>query len=193
MTNWIACCGGNGGGGTASPCVVATGEQTIDLPIYGDETDLVIKFKLFRYENSQGNTAIFGSVWNNAHFLLSTEGGGFTYYLGGGYVQFPVNKGEVMDIELGYDYAKVNGTLIQGGGSTRAHSLISIFSNNSGGNNAFCIMGGVQIFVDGDAVMNLVPMQDSQTGEGYYHDTIGNQDYYSTSGTGLKYTEMEGI
>lgn len=180
-------------GGTASPCVVATGNQSIDLPIYGDETDLIIKFKLFRYENNLGETAIFGSVWNNRHFLLSTEGNGFTYYIGGGYIQFPVNKGEVMDIELGYDYAKVNGNLIQGSGGTREHSLISIFSNNSGGNNTSCIMGGVQIFVDGDIAMNLMPMQDSQTGEGYYHDVIGNQDYYSTSGTSLKYIEMNGM
>ena len=187
---YIACFGN--GGSTTSPYVVATGQQSIDLPIYGDETDLVIKFKIFRYEYSQGNTAIFGSTWNNRHFLLTTEGGLFTYYIGGTYIQFPVNRGEVMDIELGYDYVKVNGTLIQGSGAgTREHSLISIFSVNSGSNNAFCIMGGVQIFVEGDMVMDLVPMQDNQTSEGYYHDTIGNQNYYSTSSTGLKYIEMK--
>ena len=187
---YIACFGNGGGGSTTYPYVVATGEQSINLPIYGDETDLVVKFKIFRNESDQGSNAIFGSEWNNYHFLLSTEGGAFTYYIGGSYVQFPVNKGEIMDIELGPDYAKVDGTLIQGAGGGRGHSLISIFSINSGGNMAYCIMGGVQIFVDGDMVMDLVPTQDSQTGEGYYHDTIGNQDYYSTSGIGLKYVEM---
>lgn len=189
---WIRGSAIGGGSSSGTPFVVATGNQSVQLPIYGDAANLVIKTKFLRNDNDGGSTAIIGSNWSGSDYLLTTEGGNakLTYYMGGRHIQPPIIQGKVQELELGYNYAKVDGTLYQGTGNARGHYTISLFSINSGGNKSRIIMGAVEIYVDGDLVMNLVPKKDNQTGEGYYHDDIGDQDYYSSSGTGLKYLEI---
>lgn len=186
---WSLCQGGNGGGGNSKiPCICSDGRQYITLPVYGDE-DLVVKFKLLR-GNHESTSAVICGGWGTYKFLFHTYGYEYYYYTGtNSSVRIPEKPYVWQDCELGLGYAIVDGTTYTGGSDTRDHDALTVFGN---GNNYLSnvAIGEIEIYKDGVLYLDLIPMQDSQTGEGYYHDNVGNQDYYSETSTPLIYSEL---
>ena len=85
---------------------------------------------------------------------------------------------------------KINGTTVYSHVGTRTHTAISLFTNSQYSYHYVGAIGEVEVYKDNALYLDLVPTKDSQTGEGYYHDTVGNQDYYSTTSVPLIYAEL---
>lgn len=183
---WSLCQGGNGGSANV-PCICSTGSQHIELPVYGDD-DLEISFKMFQsYADSQ--RAIFADYWGDGGFCLSTEPN-LMYFRnkGSSVISFHRTFYKLQSIYVGTDYISVDGTRYALTRGTGGHNPIYLFDIDS--RYSTVAISDMKIYKDGDLYMDLIPMQDSQTGEGYYHDDIGNQDYYSNTSTPLIYSEL---
>lgn len=179
-----------GGGGQPLKMVASSGAQSIQLPYYSDD-GIKLKFKMLG--GISDNAPVFGDVW-------STAGVVFYFYnrlkLGLRVVDYlneniPYTSFKLMNVE--FDYS--TGILTIDGNTygelkTPGHNPIYLF----GVSNRYSAVALSDISVEQNDVeiMHLEPRKNIQTGEGYYHDSIGNQDYYSITSTGLIYTELGG-
>lgn len=187
---------GSSGGGDTMPCLMSSGYQSIQLPIY-DNGEYTFKFKLFMC-GAQSNTLILGGYWNEGALLFHT------FYLGNDYVLYyyidttptpiPMKIGEWMDIELAPSYIKVDGITYSGTFTQKYANPTCLFGLGS----AYCssiAMSEMKIYdSNNDLVMDLEPRKDND-GYGYYYDKVGDDNYYSSTAP-LAYSEMtivEGI
>lgn len=185
----------SGGGGSGTPFIFSTklSNQGITLPVYGDDN--------YRYEFKlvipcyQSETLIFGGAWSVSSKLFHTFGSAsapiIVYYISNSYVSISYNYWDIMDIEANTTYIKVDGTTYTGTATTKAHEQVSLYGL-SGSHLAIIGISEMKIYDNSDdsLVMDLVPMKDSSTGDGYFHDTVGNTDYTSGVTGGLKYVEL---
>lgn len=187
---WSLCQGGNGGGSSGTPYVFSRNNCYIELPVYSDE-DLVIEFDFFKFSNSGGHPVIIGDIFSNNGSLLFFTNNSWECYMGSGsHGSWTANYTDVTSVKIEYALGKItiDGTVVHNQAGTRQHQTIKLFGVSYYFNGA---IGEVDIYKDGDLYMHLVPMKDGTTGEGYYHDTIGNQDYYAGSTDKTEYIEME--
>ena len=189
---WYRC----GGGGSVTPQVgipfiCSDAKQYFALPnIYGDD-DYRYEFKLI--VPSEQQSLIFGGNWNVSAKLLHTYGSNLTYYMTNSPTQIPYTCWDIMDIEASTTYIKVNGTPYTSASQARGHELIYLFGFSNGYKSSIGI-SEFKIYDNSDdsLVMDLVPRKNSSTGAGYFHDTVGDDDYYSESGYDFAYVTFDG-
>ncbi len=180
---------GGGGGTSAARMLASTGAQTIALPYYSND-GVVIKFKML-IGNVESGTIILGDIWSVNGVVLYTYESTLAIRCQS-YLNESVTKPSWKIAEVEIDYSTgivtIDGNTYTTGVTPSNHNQISLFGLSS----HYCsvAIGDVTIKKNGADVMHLVPMQDGGTGAGYYHDTIGNTDYYSTTGTNLIYAEL---
>lgn len=178
-----------GGGGSFIPMITSSGSQYIELPINGNG-DYTYKFKLY-VPTAQNEKLIFGSAWNVGARLFHFTTSNLTYYISNNQTYIPYNTG-ILDVEASTDYIIVNQIKYTGTAATRISGNIKLFGISGSDKAGVMGIGEFKVYDNSDdsLVMDLVPMEDSSTGAGYYHDTVGNTDYYSDSSTDLQYAEI---
>lgn len=175
---------------TALKMIASSGAQSIQLPYYSDD-GIKLKFKMLAGSLTNASV-IFGDVWSLSAITLYAISGKLGLREGGNVNEnIPHINYKVRDVE--FDYS--TGILTLDGDTYGAyyaggHNVINIFSSNNSGHYSAVALSDILIEQNGVEVMHLEPREDSQTGEGYYYDTIGMQDYYSTTETPLIYTEI---
>ena len=195
---WSLCQGVNGGGGNSkTPCICSNWAQRVTLPYYADD-GISIEFKMILSSNS-ANRVILGdnfdydgtvlyTVNTNAALGARTQTQWFAENL-------PYKSWNMVDVKL--DIA--NGIFTIDGvdygighipSTHPANKYLTLFDIYGGGRGSSVAIGEVSIKQNDVEVMHLIPMKNNQTGEGYYHDDIGNQDYYSETSTPLIYSEL---
>lgn len=177
------------------PYIAANGNQIVTLPIYSDDYP-VIKAKLMTIA-PLGQQVIIGDIWDTNGVIFYTENNAlnalyFRYSSSSVSTITNVKWCEPVDVELDYNDGsiKYDGVLYSGAAKTQLHNAIKLFGQNSTTRRSLVYIFELKIYVNDVLVMNLVPMLDSNTGAGYLHDTIGNQDYYSETSVPLIYGEF---
>lgn len=169
--------------------VVSTGAQLIQLPYYSDD-GIKLKFKMFLgYVNQNG--VIFGDEWSSAGILFYTEGQTLELrVIGNVETNIPLPAYHIADVEFDYTTGilTIDGDTY-GSYTLGGHKPIYLFGLSSG-HEIWGALSDISIEQNGTEVMKLVAKKDASTGAGYYHDTIGGQNYYSTTSTDLLYTEI---
>lgn len=181
-----------GGGGDGTPYLLSQQGAKIELPVYGDD-DLIIKFKFLRtvITSNVRFSCILGDVFNESGVLLFYNGSNWEFYCGSGtHYTWTASYNDITEVEINTTTGslKINGSTLYSRVGTRTHTAISLFTNSS--YHYVGAIGQVEVYKDNDLYLNLVPMKDSLTGKGYYHDTVGNQDYFSTTSVPLIYAEL---
>ena len=182
---------GGGGGGSTVPFICSTGAQYIELPIYSDDNP-VISFKMLQDAYGESPAVVVGDNWSTSGMLIYCDGRYMhTRISPSQNVSFNPVPWEVFDVE--FDYAtgslKYGSQTVGDYPSTHQHLPIYLFGLNNTRMSSVGI-GEVSIKVSGTEIMHLVPMKDTNTGAGYFHDTVGDTDYYSDSNTDLIYLEI---
>lgn len=177
-------------GGKKLKMLASTGAQIVPLP-YRTSDGIKLKFKmLVGYLNSGG--VIFGDDWSQYGVLFYFASNS---YFGLRVISFvndyiPIKAFEIVDVEFDYTTGilKLNNDTYgeYHAGNNYTINLFGISSSH----RSWVALSDISIEQNGSEVMHLEPRLNSQTGAGYYHDTIGGQDYYSTTGTNLIYTEI---
>lgn len=188
-------CLGDGGAPipTKTPYVASTGNQYLTLPFYCDDYP-VIKAKLMTISAYQ-QVIIGDTSWDVSGFIFYCDGNFNNLYLrysNNGITTINNAKWcDPVEVEIDYSTGDItyDGTNYTGSPKTQLHNPITLFGNPNN-RQGFCFLFSLQVYTNDNLVMNLVPMKDSQTGVGYLHDTIGGQDYYSGSSSGLLYGEI---
>lgn len=179
------------GGGNTIPFVCSTGSQYIQLPVYSDDNP-VISFKMLQDAYGEDSAVVVGDNWSTSGMLIYCDRSYMHTRISPSQdISFYPVPWEVFDVEFDYDAGslKYGSQTIGDYPSQHQHLPIFLFGLNNTQMSSVCI-GEMSIKVSGTEVMHLVPMKDSSTGAGYFHDTIGNTDYYSDSSTDLKYIEI---
>lgn len=193
---WSLCQGVNGGGGSSgTPYLFSQQGAEIELPVYGDD-DLIIKFKFLRTIITPNTrfSCILGDVFNENGVLLFYSGTQWEFYCGtGSHYTWTASYDDITEVEINTATGtlKINGTTVYSQvGANRYHTAITLFTNSQYSYHYVGAIGEVEVYKDNALYLDLVPTKDNQTGEGYYHDTVGNQDYYSTTSVPLIYAEL---
>lgn len=188
-------CLGDGGAPipTKTPYVASTGNQYLTLPFYCDDYP-VIKAKLMTLTSYQ-QVIIGDTSWDVSGFIFYCDNN-FNYlyfrYSNNGFTTINNAKWcDPVEVEIDYSTGDItyDGTKYAASPKTQLHNPITLFGNPSNRQGNMFLFG-LEVYINNILVMNLVPMKDSQTGVGYLHDTIGDQDYYSGSSSGLLYGEI---
>lgn len=178
-----------GGGGDTMPCLISSGQQAVELPIY-DDGQYTFKFKLFC--GAQEQTLILGGYWDVGALLFHTFQVNneyvLYYYINTIPTSIPMKIGEWMDIELAPSYIKVDGVTYSGTFTQKYHNKTWLFGFN-GGRYSSIAMSEMKIYdSNNDLVMDLEPREDNN-GHGYYYDKVGDDNYYSSTAP-LAYFEL---
>lgn len=174
-----------------TPMIFSDGRQQLVLSSILGNLDYTYKFKLY-ISNYQTETLILGSDWNVGCKLFHTYGslGSPTlyYYTNNTPISIPSTLNKILDVEMSTDYIKIDGVTYSDTAASRASSAISLFGFSTTHRSSVGI-GEFQVYDNSDdsLVMDLVPMKDSSTGEGYFYDTVGEQSYYSSTAYPLHY------
>lgn len=180
-----------------TPMIGSNGAQRLTLPYYADD-GISIEFKMMLSSNSS-NRVIFGDLFDYDGTVLYTVG---TNEALGARTQrewysenLPYKSWNMVDVKL--DIANgiftIDGVDYGTGHVPTTHPsnyYLTLFDIYGGGRGASVAIGDVSIKQNDVEVMHLVPMKNSQTGAGYYHDSIGDQDYYSEGSKDFIYTEF---
>ena len=185
---------GGGGGGGGTPYLLSQQGAKIELPVYGDD-NLIIKFKFLRTMITSNTrfSCILGDVFDGSGVLLFYNVSNWEFYCGSGtHYTWTASYNDITEVEINTATGslKINGSTLYSHIGTRTHTAISLFTNSQNGYHYVGAIGQVEIYKDNALYLNLVPMKNSLTGEGYYHDTVGNQDYSSTTSIPLIYAEL---
>jgi hypothetical protein len=192
---WSLCQGSDGGGGSSgTPYLLSQQGAKIELPVYGDD-DLIIKFKFLRtvITPNTSYSCILGDVFDGNGVLLFYSGTHWEFFCGtGSHYTWTASYDDITEVEINTATGsiKINGTPLYSNVGTRTHNAICLFTNSQFSYHYVGAIGEVEVYKDNALYLDLVPMKDDQTGKGYYHDTVGNQDYYSTTSVPLIYAEL---
>lgn len=177
-------------GGKKLKMLASTGAQIVPLP-YRTSDGVKLKFKmLLGYPSSEG--VIFGDDWSQYGVLFYfTNNRKFGLRVVSWVSDnIPIKAFEIVDVEFDYTTGilKLNNDTYgeYHAGNNYTINLFGISTSH----RAWVALSDISIEQNGSEIMHLEPRLNSQTGGGYYHDTIGDQDYYSTTGTDLIYTEI---
>lgn len=177
------------------PYIAANGQQLVTLPLYSDDCP-IIKAKLMTCVPA-GQQVIIGDIWDANGVIFYTENNVFNalyFRYSSSSVSNITNVKWCEPVEVELDYTngsiKYDGVLYSGSPKTQLHNAIKLFGQNTTTRRGLVYIFEMKIYVNDVLVMNLVPMLDSNTGAGYLHDTIGNQDYYSETSVPLIYGEF---
>ncbi len=175
----------------------SNGAQRLTLPYYADD-GISIEFKMMLSTNSS-NRVILGDLFDYDGTVLYTVGTNAA--LGARTQQewfaenLPYKSWTMVDVKL--DIANgiftIDGVNYGTGHVPTTHpanTYLTLFDTYGGGRGSSVAIGEVSIKQNNAEVMHLVPMKNSQTGAGYYHDSIGDQDYYSEGSTDFAYIEF---
>lgn len=164
--------------------------QQLDLPVYMDE-DILIKTKIMIPQTYPSETSIINNEWNvncmafyiGQNTLVLRDTSSHTVNITNQPWKWVDIEFKTSDGSLKYD-----GVTYGGNGGTYNHKVISLFGieNTHFSSVAF---QDIKIYKNGALYMNLIPKLDIDTGGGYFHDTIGGNDYYSVTQTPLLYRE----
>ena len=187
---WFECTGGSGGGETVTKYIASSCAQQLNLPVYMDE-DILIKTKIMIPQTYPSETSIINNEWNVYCMAFYIANGGLCLRdTSSRIVSFANKPWKWVDIEFKTSDGsiKYDGVTYGGQGGNYNHKVISLFGIENGHYSSVA-MQTIEIYKDGDLYMNLVPSEDSLTGDGYFYDTIGEQSYYSATATPLIYKE----
>jgi hypothetical protein len=183
---------------TSEPYLVSQQGAKIELPVYGDE-DLVIQFKMKRFNiYTPGNVSyscVLGDHFDGDGVLLFYNSSGeWQFFCGTGCnTYWTATYNDIIDVEIDTVNGRLtidNTIIYEHTPGTRTHNPICLFTNSQFNYHFIGAIGEVTIYKDNDLFAKLMPMKDGSTGEGYYHDIIGNQDYYSTTSNKLTYANF---
>ena len=190
---WFKCIGNGGGGGQAIKAISSTAQQSIALPLYDDDNP-VITFKMMLTANSpQG--IILGDLWDLAAFCLYMESDSNCYFRYNtdyshvytipqkrwNWSEFNINYGTGVIVVDGVTYTPAVA-------KTQLHNQVRLFGL-AGEHFASVAIKDFKAYKNNALYLDLDPRQDSQTGAGYFYDTVNQQSYYSGTNTPLIYSE----
>lgn len=175
----------------------SNGAQKLTLPYYADD-GISIEFKMMLSYN-EPNTVILGDNFNydGTVLYISATGTNLGARTQEAWVSedLPYETWKMVNVKL--DIANgiftIDGIDYGIGHVPTTHpenKYLSLFDIYSGGRGSSVAISEVSIKQNDVEVMHLVPMKNSQTGAGYYHDDIGGQDYYSEGNKDFVYTEF---
>lgn len=177
------------------PYIAANGNQIVTLPIFSDDYP-VIKTKLMTISPT-GQQVFIGDIFDVNGVLLYAENNVLSalYFRYNNSSYSTINNVkwcEPVEIEIDYTDGsiKYDGVLYAGAAKTQLHNAIKLFGQNTTTRRALVYIFELKIYVNNVLTMDLVPMKNSNTGEGYLHDIVGNQDYYSETSVPLIYGEF---
>lgn len=187
----------SGGGGTPIPYIAANANQLVTLPFYSDDYPYITA-RLMTIA-PLGQQVIIGDIWdvNGFVFLIENNDWNNLYlrYITTAMLPIPTVKWcEPVDVELDYTNGsiKYDGILYTGAPKTQLHNIIKLFGQNATTRRGMVFIFELKVYINSVLAMHLIPMKDTNTGAGYLHDTIGNQDYYSETTAPLIYGIMQG-
>lgn len=192
---WFRCIG-NGGSPTPSegdPYIFGIGTAYSALPVYGDENDILkIQFKFKNVDENADNKMVIGSAFSgNSDYLLymTVENGQpvYAYAVANNYtyIKAPRSTTDYDDIELGYDYMKVNGVTYtsQSPAKHYNHTPIYVFGSTYTGSGVF---GEIKIYKNDTLTYDLVPSVNS-SGVACFKDSLNSDTEYLSVGAEYYY------
>lgn len=180
--------------GQGRKAIASTAQQWLILPFYNDDNP-IIKFKMMQpYQINFG--LIIGDIWDTSGFVwYSDVNTGYNDFRWGSgnddLYHIPKKLWKWVDVEIDYGTSKVtvDGTeYTTQTPKTQNHSPIYLFGFTNTNNSCIAI-AELKVYVNDALAMKLEPRKDSTTGEGYFYDTVGEQDYYSLSNVPFVYVE----
>ena len=185
-----------GGEGEKIKYISSTGSQYVTLPVKANDNN-ILKIQLKCLCLSENNATILGSSFsgNSAYLLYASKSSGnliYKYAIANNYtyIDFPRST-QFDDIELGYDYVKINGTTYSETGSA-IHSdtgYINVFGTPSGYYSE-CLISEIKIFMNDVLTYHLVPFVNSNNVP-CFKDILNNVEYTSATSSQLVYGELK--